>query len=126
MTDFVINAHAGWQYVALLAVVISLVYAFRGPEMTSTAESTYRLTAIAVDIQVALGIIAWIAVSGWDLGFLQGWIHPIAGIAALGVLHAFVGRARKADRSEANRMVRTGMIIAVALVLVAIGIGEMA
>lgn len=126
MTDFVLNAHAGWQYVAILAVVVSLVFAYRSLEMSSTAETTYRVTAVVVDIQVALGIIAWIAVSGWELGFLQGWVHPIAGIAAVGVLHAFIGRARKAERSQANTIVRTGMLIAVVLVLVAIGIGEMA
>lgn len=126
MTDFVLNAHAGWQYVAIFAVVVSLVYAYRSAEMTPAAETTYRVTAVVVDVQVLLGIVAWVAVSGWELGFLQGWIHPIAGIAALGVLHAFVGRARKADRSEANRIVRTGMIVATVLILVAIGIGEMA
>jgi heme A synthase len=126
MTDFILSAHAGWQYVALLSVVVSLVFAFREAGMTTTAETTYRVTAVAVDIQVLLGIIVWVAESGWDLGLAQGWIHPIAGLGALGVLHAFIGRARKADRSHANQVVRTGLIVAVILVLVAIGIGEMA
>lgn len=124
MTEFFSNAHAGWQYVTLLAVVVSLVYSFRGTEMTPTAEKVYRATAIVVDVQVALGIVLWIAVSGWGLGFAQGWLHPIAGLAALGVLHAFVGRARKADPAEANGVVRTGLIIAIVLVVAAIGIAE--
>lgn len=126
MTDFFLTAHAWWQYVALFAVLVSLAYAFRGAEMSATAETTYRITAVAVDIQVALGLGAWIGVSGWELGLLQGWLHPIAGLATVGVLHAFVGRARKTDRSEANRVVRTGLVVAFVLVLVVIGIGEMA
>ncbi|MFZ0013882.1 MAG: hypothetical protein WAL25_07160, partial [Acidimicrobiia bacterium] len=86
----------------------------------------YRLTAVVVDIQVALGIVLWVVDSGWDLGFLQGWLHPIIGIATAGVLHAFVGRASAAGPETGNRVFRTGIIIAVVLVLAAIGIGEMA
>ncbi|MGH3650860.1 MAG: hypothetical protein ACRDU9_09150 [Acidimicrobiia bacterium] len=124
MTEFFTDAHAWWQYVALLAVVVALVFSFRGPEMTPFAEKVYRLTAVAVAIQVALGIVVWLANSGWSLGLMQGWIHPIAGLAALGVLNVFVGKARKADPSEANRVVRTGLMIAVVLVVAAIVIGE--
>lgn len=124
MTEFLINAHSGWQYVALAALLISLLLAFRTKEMTSTAETTYRVTAIVIDIQVALGIAVWIASSAWSQEFLQAWVHPIAGLAALGVLHAFIGRARKADRDIANTIVRNGLIIALALVVAAIGIAE--
>lgn len=124
MTDFLINAHSGWQYVALVALLVSLFYAFRGREMTSLAETTYRLTAVVVDIQVALGVAVWVVNSAWSGEFVQAWIHPIAGLAAMGVLHAFVGRARKADPGEANRIARNGLVIALALVVAAIGIAE--
>lgn len=126
MTDFFINAHMWWQYVVLLAVVVSLFFAFRSAMMDSTAETVYRVTAVTVDIQVALGLVIWLANSGWSLTFMQGWVHPILGLAALGVLHAFVGRARKGHPEVANRMVRTGLIIAIVLVVAAIGIAEMA
>lgn len=125
MTEFFATAHQYWQYVTLLAVVVSLIFSFQ-PLMSSTAERAYRLTAVAVDIQVALGIVLWLAASGWNLGFMQGWLHPIIGLAALGVLHAFVGRARKAHPEVAQRTFRTGMIIALVLVVAAIGIAEMA
>jgi heme A synthase len=125
MVDFFSTAHQVWQYVALAAVVIALVFSFKA-SMSPTAERVYRLTAVAVDIQVALGIVLWLAASGWNLGFAQGWLHPITGLAALGVLHAFVGRARKAHPEVAQRTFRTGMIIALVLVVAAIGIAEMA
>ena len=57
---------------------------------------------------------------------MQGWLHPILGLAALGVLHAFVGRARKGHPEVANRTVRTGLAIAIVLVVATIGIAEMA
>ena len=124
MTEFFTEAHAWWQYVVLLTVVVALVFSFRGPEMTPFAEKVYRLTVVSVDIQVALGIVVWLAASGWSLGLMQGWIHPIAGLAALGVLHAFVGKARRTDLSQANRVMRTGLMIAVVLVVAAIVIAE--
>lgn len=126
MTEFFVNAHMWWQYVVLLAVVVSLVFAFRSAMMDSTAETVYRVTAVAVDIQVALGIVVWLSTSAWNLSFMQAWIHPIVGLAALGVLHAFIGRARKGHPEVANRTVRTGLIIAIVLVVAAIGIAEMA
>lgn len=125
MEEFFATAHQYWQYVTLLAVVVALVFSFQ-PRMTETSERVYRLTAVAVDIQVTLGIVLWLASSGWDLGFMQGWLHPIAGITALGVIHVFVGRARKAHPEVAQRTVRTGIIIALVLVVGAIGIAEMA
>lgn len=126
MTEFFVSAHMWWQYVVLLAVVVSLFFAFRSAMMDSTAETVYRVTAVTVDVQVALGLVIWLANSGWSLDFMQGWLHPILGLAALGVLHAFVGRARKGHPEVANRTVRTGLIIAIVLVVAAIGIAEMA
>ncbi|HSM44539.1 MAG TPA: hypothetical protein VK969_05925 [Acidimicrobiia bacterium] len=126
MADFFLTAHIWWQYVTLLAVIVALVFAFRSSMMDATSERVYRLTAVAVDIQVALGIVLWLANSGWSLSFVQAWIHPLVGLAALGVLHAFVGRARKDHPEVANRTVRTGLIIAIILVVAAIGIGERA
>lgn len=126
MTEFFINVHMWWQYIVLLAVVSSLFFAFRSAMMDKTAETVYRVTAVTVDIQVGLGIVIWLANSGWSLGFMQGWLHPIVGIAALGALHAFLGRARKGHPEMANRTVRTGLIIAIVLVVAAIGIAEMA
>jgi heme A synthase len=126
MLDFLLTAHAWWQYVALIAVVVSLVFAFRSSMMDSTAETVYRITAVAVDIQVALGIVVWLSNSGWSLGFMQGWLHPILGLAAAGALHGSVSAARKAHPEVANRNIRRGLIVVVLLVVATIGIAEMA
>jgi asparagine N-glycosylation enzyme membrane subunit Stt3 len=126
MRDFILDAHAVWQYVALLSVVVSLVLSFLAAMSSESKMLVYRVTGMAVGIQVLLGIALWIFSEGWSLGFMQGWLHPIIGIAAVGVVNDFVGRARKAEPSETDRVMRTGLIIAVVLVVAAIGIGEMA
>ena len=126
MTDFFVNAHSGWQYVVLLALVVALYFAFARPTLNPTSSRAYSIAAIAVDIQVTLGIVVWILQSGWSLGFVQGWLHPIVGLAALGVLHAFLGRARKGHPENAGRTVKVGFGIALALVVAAIAIAEVA
>lgn len=125
MKEFFFDAHSIWQYVALAAVLASLAFSLQRA-MSPTAERMYRVTAVVVDIQVTLGIVLWILASGWSLGFAQGWLHPILGIAAAGVLHAAVGRARSIGAEEGNRRVRFGLIAVLVLVAAAIGIGDMA
>ncbi len=126
MTDFFVNAHSGWQYVVLVALIVALYFAFARPTLNATSSRVYSLSAVAVDIQVTLGLIVWILKSGWSLGVVQGWIHPIIGLAALGVIHVFLGRARKGHPEVAGKTVKLGFAIALALVVVAIGIAESA
>ena len=125
MTDFLTNAHSGWQYIVLIAVVIAIVVSIRsGTAWPGSGARIYAYAAIAVDIQVLLGILLWVTASGWDAGFAQGWLHPIAGLAALGAVHAFIGRARTAADATSHRLVRTGFIIGIVLVLAAIALAE--
>lgn len=126
MTEFFIDAHSVWQYVTLIAVIGSLVWSYRDAVPSATKEKMYRLTAVVVDIQVALGIVIWLSGSGWRLGFMQGWLHPLVGLAALAVLHVSVGRARKAGHEGMDAVMRTGLVIVVALVVAAIGVAEIA
>lgn len=125
MTEFFFDAHSIWQYAVLVVVIASLIFSFQSV-MTPTAERFYRLTGVIVGIQVLLGLILWFLSSGWSLGFIQGWLHPLIGIAAVGVINAFTARARQAGPETGNRVFRTGIVVAVVLVVAAIGIGEMA
>jgi hypothetical protein len=125
MSEFFLNAHSIWQYVALAAVVIALVFSFQ-KEMTPAATIVYRVGSLAVGIQVLLGVVLWFMESGWSLGFGQGWLHPIVGIAAAGFVDVFRGRGVRTGGAEGQRIVRTGFIIVVVLVVAAIGIAEMA
>jgi hypothetical protein len=127
MTDFLLNAHSGWQYVALAAVIIAVVVAVRGgTDWAGTNTRIYSFSAIAVDIQVLLGIVLWVADSGWSKGALQGWVHPVAGLAALGVIHGFISQARAADNETSNGLMRNGFLIGLLIIVVAIGVAEAA
>ena len=127
MTDFLVNAHSGWQYVALLAVIVAIVVAVRGGrDWAGTNTRIYSFSAIAVDIQVLLGIVLWVMDSGWNKGALQGWIHPVAGLAALGAIHAFISQARAADDETSNGLMRNGFLIGTVFIVIAIGVAEAA
>lgn len=126
MQDFLLNAHSGWQYVTLVAVIVAIFVATRSGEHWERSSPAYSIAAVAVDIQVTLGIILWIADSGWSESFLQAWVHPVAGLAALAVVHIYLGRARRAGDETSHGTVRTGLLIALALVIVAVALGELA
>jgi len=125
MSDFLSDAHAIWQYVTIAGVAVALILSFQSV-MSSAALTVYRVTAVLVDIQVTLGLLLWLTSSGWSLGFMQGWLHPILGMAAVGSIHAVVSQARRLEPAEANRRVRLGLIAVVVLVVAAIGVAEMA
>jgi len=125
MNSIISNAHSGWQYVALISVIVAIVVAWRaGTVWTDSNTKVYSYAAIAVDIQVTLGILSWIMLSGWNGGLAQGWIHPVAGFGALGAIHAFLGRARAAADATSHTLVRNGFLLGLALIVVAIGLGE--
>lgn len=125
MKDFLLNAHSGWQYVTLVAVIIAIVVATRAGSRWERSSPAYSIAAAAVDIQVTLGIVLWIVDRGWAESVLQGWVHPVAGLAALGVIHSFLGRARRTADASSHGLVRRGLLIGLALVIVAIALGEL-
>lgn len=125
MTDFFANAHAGWWYVVLAAVLVALVFSFQ-KEMSRGATIAYRVGGISVGIQVLLGLVLWFLVSGWSLGFVQGWLHPILGILAAGAVDGFRGRAVRTGGAGGQRIARVGFAITTVLVVIVIGLGEMA
>lgn len=125
MREFFFDAHSLWQYVTLLAVVAALVFSFQ-KTMSPTSFKVYRATGGIVGLQVLLGLALWIFGSGWSLGFTQGWLHPIIGIAAVGVINVFTARAKETGPETGNKVFRTGIIIGLVLVVAAIGIGEVA
>lgn len=121
MTDTLITLHSLFQYVALIGVVIGAVAAAR-----SQPPGSWPFTAAlwALRIQVVLGVLVWLFAEGWSAGVVQGWIHPLSGIAAVGAVEAMTARARR--EGATSRPILTGYVIAAVLVVVAIGLAEAA
>ena len=107
--------------VVLLAVVVFGLIRMRGAREFSAGP--YVGAAVAMDLQVTLGIVIWIFEQGWSLGPVLGIVHPLLGILALGAAHGGVGAARqRPDASGAHRTATFGLLGALILVLASIGI----
>ncbi|MEX2328974.1 MAG: hypothetical protein WD575_04515, partial [Nitriliruptoraceae bacterium] len=80
---------------------------------------------VALDIQVLLGIVLYGMGGAWDARPEIAYLHPLIAIIALGVGHASLKRAKGHQMAvEANRTAARGLVIALLLVFVAIGIAS--
>lgn len=125
MTYFLLQAHSGWRWIVLLLVVISVVKMLMGwlgrQKWIDMDARLLRFSQIAIYIQVVLGVILYILIQGWSNVQLTGE-HVVMALLAVGGLEFGAARAKKA-RGDANKFkfAFIGFVIAVVLVLVAIG-----
>lgn len=120
--EVVRNVHAELQYAVLAALVGGVVLALWWSSRDRAFQrGPFAVAMVVVDVQVLLGVVLWAGDGGWRLGALQGFLHPLLALAALGAGHAALGRARKAgDGPAAHRLVAVGFVVATALVLLAV------
>jgi len=116
--------HSIIRWFVLAGVLATIVVGFtsaRAGRPWQGNDGLYRITAVVIDIQVAIGIILWLGTQAWSTeNAFIAYIHPVAMLGALGVFHAFVGKGRKAGEPSAHRSMAIGAIIA--LVLMVLGI----
>lgn len=106
------NAFAGLTLLLTLAAALILLFTSR---TTSTgATLALRGNLISASIQGLLGILLIVLNTG---NLAQMWLHILLGLASVGVISAFAGRARRSPDSEARRY---GGIMLGILVLVAV------
>lgn len=114
--------HAEMQFAVLAALVAGVVLAL----WWSRRQALFRRVPFSIavgilDLQVLVGIVIWFEGEGWDLGVVQGILHPLLALAALGVAHAALVRGRRTqDAGAAYRMVAIGLAVATAVVLLAV------
>jgi hypothetical protein len=120
MTDFLVSFHSEWRWLVLAALVVALgfgAYRWQRPQPFSGRNArVFSLAMVALDIQILVGIIVWIAGRGWELGAFRAWIHPAGMLIALGVGHALVGRAKKSEGANAYRFATLGVLLTLAIV----------
>jgi putative effector of murein hydrolase len=96
-----VELHSIVRWLVLLTAVAALGSLFavrlRG-SWDPLTEWLARSYALAITLQLLLGVIVWVTGGWWraDSTFLA-WVHPAMGVAATGLAHAGVARARKAD-----------------------------
>jgi hypothetical protein len=124
MTDFLITFHSEWRWLVLAALVVALgfgLYRWQRPvPFIGGSARVFSLAIVGLDIQVLLGVVVWITGRGWELGAFRAWIHPVGMLIALGVGHAFLGRARKAEGSAAYRLATLGILLTLVIVAASI------
>ena len=120
MAETLITLHSIWRWLVLVGLVVALVYGFtRSSEAGPLDKSTGRpftLALIILDIQVLIGLLVWIAGSGWQLNVFLAWIHPLGMILALALGHAQVGRAVNSGGTGGYRVAAFGILGALVIV----------
>ena len=114
----ILMAHSGWRYIIFLLLVLVIVKSLIG--MVSNGrwggmdEWLNRLTPIAVDIQVLLGLVLWILQQRWTgVEATASWEHPVTMVVATALAHVTSTRVRRAPADAAKFQTATiGYIIA--------------
>ena len=120
MADTLVTIHSIWRWFVLVGLVVAVVYGFSRPSSVAPLDKStarpFTLALVVLDIQVLIGLLVWIAGTGWDLGVFRAWIHPAGMLIALGVGHALVGRATKSGKPNTYRSAAVGVLVTLAIV----------
>lgn len=116
------SIHTLLGYLVVLVVLVAAVAALRAPAEPPVTRLS-SLTMVLLDVHVTLGIVLYVVVDAWTYGSLVAYVHPTLALAALGVGHAALARAR---RSASARTAGTGLLGALVLVVAAVGVASAA
>lgn len=119
--DILVEAHSGLRWLVLVALVAVAVVGFMRAKATAEPDDKWlSWVAILFDIQVTIGIILYLANSGWNQGGHIAVFHPIGMLAATAVFHIGLGRGRKTGGGPGWRTIAIMTLASLAIVLAAI------
>lgn len=123
--NVLIGLHSLWRWVLLIVVLIAMVRGFigwlRGGDWTSTDRTLALIAITAIDIQVVLGLIVYVAGQRWGAGAFIAYVHPLIMLIALAIAHIANSRAKKATTPAAkHRALAIGLFVTLFLVTAAI------
>jgi hypothetical protein len=99
----------------------------RAKDAREFTKGPYTGAMVLLDIQVLLGIVLYIVLGAWDRDALVAYVHPLLGLVALGIGHAFVGRASKLQQVvDAHRTAGRGLMGALVFVLAGVVVATIA
>jgi heme A synthase len=126
VTDMLFYAHQGIGYLAFVAVVVAAVMAFnRAKNGQEFSDGTAKAAVILLDIQVLLGIVFYVIGEQWDREEMVAIVHPLLNVAAVGIAHVGLKRARS-EQMAADAHRKVGRAFAVTMLLLLAGIGIVA
>lgn len=118
--------HTWVGYLVAVVVLVAAIVAFgRGRDSREFSKGPYSAAMVLLDIQVLLGLVLYGIEGYFDAAPMIAYVHPLLALAALGAGHALVGRARKERMvADAHRKAGVGLLVALVLVLAAIGVAS--
>ena len=120
MAETLVTIHSIWRWLVLVGLIAALVYGFTrssdAPPLDKRTGRPFSFALMILDIQVLIGLLVWIAGSGWQLNVFLAWIHPVGMILALGLGHALVGRATRSGGTGSYRAAAFGPLGALVIV----------
>ncbi len=126
MTATLVNVHPWLGYLVSVVVLGSALIAFRSAKDASEFKpGPYSLAMVLLDVHVTLGIVLYAVGGYWDARPEVAYLHPALALAALGIGHALLARARRTQLAvEAHRAAGRGLIGALVFVLLSIGVAS--
>lgn len=126
MTDTLFEIHRGLGYLTFVVVLVASVMAFnRAKNGQEFSDGVPKLAVILIDIQLLIGVIFYVIDEQWEREPVVAIVHPALMLLAVAIAHAGLARARREQMAlDAHRTV--GRALAVAMVLVLVGIGLVA
>jgi len=120
MTELLQSVHSNLGYAVFVLLLVAVLAAVRRPSDLPAVSGLSRTTMIVLDIHVTIGIVFYIAGAWWGASILKSVAHPVLALAALGVGHAALARARRDGGT--GRDVAKGLGAALLLVTAAIAV----
>ncbi len=123
--DVLVTIHSVFRWVVLAALVAAVIYgilrALRRDVWSPGSSRPFAIAAMALDIQVLIGIVLWVLSQAWEANPFLAVIHPVIMLLAVGVAHVTVRRSRGNGTSPAAYWIGgLGFLGALALVVAAI------
>jgi hypothetical protein len=126
VTAMLADVHPWLGYLVSVVVLGAAMIAFRSAKDASEFRpGPYSLAMVLLDIHVTLGIVLYAVGGYWDARPEIAYLHPVLALAALGVGHALLARAKRTQMAvEAHRTAGRGLLLALLLILVSIGVAS--
>lgn len=126
MTALLANVHPWLGYLVSVVVLGAALLAFsKAKEAAEFRPTPYALAMVLLDVHVTLGIVLYAVGQYWNARPEIAYVHPVLALAALGVGHALLSRAKGTQMAvDAHRMAGRGLLLALLLILVSIGVAS--
>lgn len=124
MNDLLFNAHSGARWVVVLVTILALVKLIIGLVQQPTYGAVTRRLMLAfsgiVTVQWVLGLILFLALGAFDLGYR--WEHAVTMTIAVAISHL---HNRWKNAPDALRYRNSLIIVVIVLMLVFIGVARL-